>query len=249
MNETKNRGEQQTSSQALADGWSKEGLTNKRQRVFELILVLLVGLGQPILASVYYVAGGTAPTEPLQQEFRIWSALVGETGSLALLKYVLGRRPTGWREIGWGLSKRDVPVGLGLFIVDYLSAMVAVTGFQYSYRATTGAFHMGTGALELGLTFSPTVVALICLNPFFEELTVRAFTMSEIVALGGSRGLAIAVSVLLQLSYHLYQGTLGLVALLAIFTIFAVYYAKTRRIVPVILGHFLCDAVLLWKHP
>jgi membrane protease YdiL (CAAX protease family) len=247
MRDTKKIGEQETVCEALARDSLSAQQTRKSHRVFELLLVLLVGLGQPILASIYYLRGGTAPTEPLQQEFRIWSALVAETGSLVLLSYVLGRRDKGWQEIGWGFRKSDVATGIGVFIVAYLGALVAVSGFQYFYRATTGHFH-SDAPLQLGLTVWPIAIALVCLNPFFEELIVRAFTMSEVLALSGSRTLAVAASVLLQLSYHLYQGTLGLVALVAIFAIFALYYAKNRRIVPVILGHFFYDVLLVWKH-
>jgi len=57
------------------------------------------------------------------------------------------------------------------------------------------------------------VIPFSLLNPFFEELIVRAYLMTEIMDLTGSAMLAIATSVLLQASYHLYYGWFGALAL------------------------------------
>jgi membrane protease YdiL (CAAX protease family) len=227
------------------DRWSGvEG--SKAGRIVELVLVLIVGLGQPILASIYYVLGGIGSTDPLQQQFRIWSALVAETSSLALLGYVIARRGKKWQDLGWGFKSKDIAVAAGLFVAAYIGASVSVVVAQYAYHAYTGHFRT-VSPMHLGLGLSVASIALVCLNPFFEELTVRAFTMSEVLALGGTPSLAIAVSVALQVSYHLYQGMLGVVALTIIFTVFALYYARTRRIAPVVVAHFMYDVLLLVK--
>lgn len=54
-----------------------------------------------------------------------------------------------------------------------------------------------------GLLFSLWLLAFSLLNPFFEELIVRAFLISETVALSGSATIAVALSVAVQTSYHL----------------------------------------------
>lgn len=92
-----------------------------------------------------------------------------------------------------------------------------------------------------GFGISFLSVAFSCVNPFFEELIVRGYTMSEIMGAGGSAWVAIMVSVALQMSYHLYQGLAHAIALTAVFTIFSIYYAQTRNIVPVVLAHLLLD--------
>ena len=58
------------------------------------------------------------------------------------------------------------------------------------------------------------------LNPFFEELTVRAYLMSEVQDLTGSMNLAAFLSVVVQFSYHLYYGWTGAIALSFQFLIF-----------------------------
>jgi membrane protease YdiL (CAAX protease family) len=63
--------------------------------------------------------------------------------------------------------------------------------------------------------------------------------------LGGSRGLAVMVSVAVQMSYHLYQGLASGLALMIFFTLLSIYYVRTRRIVPVILVHLCLDVLSL----
>lgn len=88
-------------------------------------------------------------------------------------------------------------------------------------------------------------VAFTCLTPLFEESIVRGYTMSEIMSAGGSAGVAIVVSVALQMSYHLYQGLANCIVIAVVFTVYSIYYAKTRRIVPAVFAHFLMDLLFL----
>jgi len=87
------------------------------------------------------------------------------------------------------------------------------------------------------------------MNPFFEELLVRAYLMTEIVELTGSSALAIAVSVAVQTSYHLYYGWSGALSLAFLFLAFALYFARSRRALPVVVAHGVFDIyglVRLW---
>jgi membrane protease YdiL (CAAX protease family) len=90
-------------------------------------------------------------------------------------------------------------------------------------------------------------ISIVIVNPFFEELIVRGYLMAEVIALGGSRNLAIIISVLVQVSYHIYQGLLRCVAVGAMFLVFSIYFSRTRKIGPVILAHFWSDAWALMR--
>jgi hypothetical protein len=94
----------------------------------------------------------------------------------------------------------------------------------------------------LGVGISGLSIAFICLNPFFEELIVRGYLMTEIVELGGSGALAIVTSVAVQMSYHLYQGFTNGIVLATIFAVFSIYFWKTGRLAPVVLAHLCVDA-------
>jgi len=90
-------------------------------------------------------------------------------------------------------------------------------------------------------------IAFVCLNPFFEELIVRGYLMTEIVELGGKGALAIVLSVAVQMSYHLYQGLANCIALATIFAVFSIYFLRSRRIAPVVLAHLCIDAYALFR--
>lgn len=65
--------------------------------------------------------------------------------------------------------------------------------------------------------------------------------MTEITGLTGSSALAVVVSVLVQFSYHLYYGWVGALSLCFPLVVFALYYAHSRRALPVILAHEFFD--------
>jgi membrane protease YdiL (CAAX protease family) len=218
------------------------------QRWQHLGLVLVVGLSMPIAGSVYSLLGGIAPTAPLQQRFRLVGALITEVTSLAVLWYVMSRQGKTRKDLGWKLEFADVPRALGLLITAYIAAFLLFVPIQYSYRAYSGHFLAPKSLHSMfGFGVSFLSIAFMCLNPFFEELIVRAYTMSEIMDIGRSRGLAVIVSVVAQMSYHLYQGLAGVLALTFVFTVFSIYYVRTRRIVPVILAHLCLDLFALFR--
>ena len=72
---------------------------------------------------------------------------------------------------------------------------------------------------------------------------MRAYVMTEIKELTGSNMMAIVSSVLLQASYHLYYGWIGALSIAFPFFVFvfAIYYARSRRAVPIIFGHAVFD--------
>jgi membrane protease YdiL (CAAX protease family) len=88
------------------------------------------------------------------------------------------------------------------------------------------------------------------LNPFFEELLVRGFLITEVESLFGSKSIAVFASVGVQASYHLYQGVPNAIFLSAGFLLFSLYFIRTRRILPVVLAHLYLDvsAVLIYAH-
>ena len=213
-----------------------------------LTLVLWVSVSMPVLGSFYYLFGGTAATNPTYQGYRLWGGLIPEASGLLVLWYVLAGQGKTWRHIGWSPSLVDIRRALGLFLASTAVSWVAYIPAQYLYRAYSGAF-LAQKSLNSTLAFgiSALSVAFVCVNPFFEELIVRAYTISELTDLGANRTVAIAISVVVQLSYHLYQGFANVVVLALVFTVFSIYYSRTRRIVPVVLVHLGLDLFWLFK--
>lgn len=89
------------------------------------------------------------------------------------------------------------------------------------------------------------LIPLLLLNPFFEETLVRGYLMTELIELRHSVALAVVVSLAVQTSYHLYYGIYGALTVGSGLSVFALYYAKSRRLTPVILAHLLWDLTAL----
>ncbi len=86
-------------------------------------------------------------------------------------------------------------------------------------------------------------IPFVLLNPFFEELIVRAYLMTELKFLTGSWAVAGIVSVLLQASYHLYYGWSRASTLVFLFVVFAIYYARKRKDTPIVVAHGVFDLI------
>jgi membrane protease YdiL (CAAX protease family) len=83
-------------------------------------------------------------------------------------------------------------------------------------------------------------------NGFFEELIVRAYLMTAVMILTRSAWVAVAVSVAVQISYHFYQGVPLALSHIPLFTVYSVFYVRTRSILPVVIAHTLMDLTSLW---
>ena len=167
--------------------------------------------------------------------------IVHEGLSLFLLAYVLSRRKLGFRDLGLQWSRRDV---IPSFVVTVLAGLSYVAGallVQALHYELYGVIAQGPKANQFFSNPSIWALPFSLLNPFFEELIVRAYVMTEIKELTGSTLMAIVLSVVLQASYHLYYGWVGAISVAFPFMIFAIYYARSRRAVPLIVAHAVFD--------
>jgi membrane protease YdiL (CAAX protease family) len=224
------------------------GPVETRRRWFELLLVLLVAFGGSILNS-FYILKSNQGEYPYRHSSGWAAALLEEVSSLLLLAYVLSRRKKRIRDLGLRWSFRDLAVGLGvavLALAAYYLGFTIVRALQHVFLSTAPVAHTPR---EVFGHPSLMAIPLIALNPFFEELIVRANLMSEIKALTNSWTLAAALSVIVQASYHLYYGWTGALSLAFQFLVCSIYYARTKKATPLVFAHGLLDIlgfVRLW---
>jgi membrane protease YdiL (CAAX protease family) len=225
---------------------------SKLGRWLYLFLVLVVSFGLFIWRSVsaLHVQKGTVPGTRSGSQGAGWIfAIVQELVGLLLLWFVLSRRRLRFRDIGLRWSFRDLGIGLVLVVTAYLTYFVGHFFVHWMHQAW---FSSVTGGLTAHQAFGhPPVVAIpyVLMNPFFEELIVRAYLMTEVRDLTGSWTLAAALSVAVQTSYHLYYGWEEVISLSFVFLVFSIFYARTRRATPIVLGHGMWDLfelVRLW---
>jgi membrane protease YdiL (CAAX protease family) len=183
------------------------------------------------------------------QNSRWTSGVLQELTGLLLLGYVLSRRKIRFRDLGLRWSMRDLGTGLAVTVAAYLAYAVGNFLIHSLHRAIFASAPGGVTAREMFGHPSLMAIPLFLLNPFFEELIVRAYLMTEVKDLTGSWTLATAVSTVIQFSYHLYYGWGGAIALSFQFLVFSLYYAKTRKATPIIVAHGIFDIlglVRLW---
>jgi membrane protease YdiL (CAAX protease family) len=223
-----------------------------RLRIFEVALVCFFAMGGNLLKSVY-IAFSQLP-DGIENGSGVgtfaWAyKLIQSAFAIALLWYVLSRRSKSFFDIGFYWRRKDIFWSFVLWVAGELAFYCCYMIFYYSGFVSFGSSdptaRVGNYLFQDRILFV-TILAVL-LNPFFEELIVRAYLMTELRQLTNSVAIAIASSVALQTIVHLYQGTPMALSSGAIFLVCSIFYAKTRRILPVILAHLYSDiGALLW---
>jgi membrane protease YdiL (CAAX protease family) len=220
----------------------------KRLRSLELGLVLFVVFSQLVVISVYVVLTGANLNGSSPGHAFTVSGILMELGGLALLRYVLFRQGRSFASLGLGFSWTDIPRAVLVIILAYVAFVIWWIAISQTYRFTGRALNSTSHNVDfLSSMLSVWGVLFVILNPFFEELIARAYVISEIQFLTGSSALAVLFSVLLQSSYHLYQGLVPALLTTSLFAVFSLYYVKTKRIMPVILAHMFFDFLALFR--
>lgn len=149
--------------------------------------------------------------------------------------YLLDQR---WRWPTWG----DLARGAGF------AALIGLPGLALYVSAV----HMGLSKVVIPATDAvqiPTSLIWAFANGFGEEVVVVMYLMTRLGQLGGKPWQAIAASSVLRGSYHLYQGISAGFGNIAMGIVFAWYFHRTGKVWPLVLAHFLIDAVAYIAYP
>jgi membrane protease YdiL (CAAX protease family) len=225
------------------------------QRLLWLELVIICGLaiGTSLLRSVMIVLGLLPPSieSGAPSSASAWAyKLVQNVFVLLLLWYVLLRRSKSMADIGMSFRGRDILWSIGLligggiahhFVYKILILAGVATASYSSVHASVDNYLFGGGISVI--TFLAVVV-----NPFFEELVLRAYSMTMLRQLTRSAVVAVLISASAQTFVHLYQGVPAMLALGGTFLVFSIYFAITNRIWPVILAHLYGDTASILFH-
>jgi len=215
----------------------------KSLRALELLLVLFVAFGRPVLLSI---RDWVTHYHPKTQDLTLYQQLSGTLEAviaIALLRYVLFRHGKSWRQLGLTAEKADVLPTLLLTFLAFLGNAAVRVSFGHSafigvlsdpLRALSGIPNLGL----LGIVYYLTGAA-------WEELIVRAYMITEVVELTGQVPLAVLSSTCFQALYHVHQGRYYVLMDAVTFLILSLYYVKYRRITPVLLSHWFYNLLLI----
>ena len=213
---------------------------SKRTRAGDFLLVMAVAVLPLLLVTAFQLSASPAKLAPFLH-VKLVRLVVQEILSLALLAYLLHRQGRDLGDVGVGFRAWDLAMSvvllLGATFASYVVHVLFVRLHFVPSPADVARTHMWLTVIR-GSTLG---IVLVCVNPIFEELIVRAYVITEMRALSGSVVLGVFVSTALQAAYHLYQGGPAAARLAAVFLVFSIYFAKTRRAAPLILAHFYMD--------
>lgn len=208
--------------------------------------LIVLAFSVPVIGSILMFAGAWHPAVASRSRM-IWK-VVYELIALAALYFVLLRQNRRFSSIGFSSAPSFVDFGhsVVLFFGSYFASAVVYGLAVTTYVQSTGHSPAIWDRYSDVLGDPSSIVALffVLLNPFYEELLVRGFLITEVTEIA-SPIVAIVASVALQTSYHLYQGIPSAVALSASFFVLSVYFCRTRRLIPVILCHLYMDIFCL----
>jgi len=206
----------------------------------EFAVVIITAFGVFIAGSLLSVLGSTDNESAPITDAHLRSLIVYEVIVAVLLLAFLRIRLWPLQSLGIAPGLRETLVGVGLATVAYLAYVV------FFLIATHSSPYMARAAAELTLVAPglsvPLVIAASIVNPVFEEVFVSGYVISALRE-RWSFWTAINVSIAIRLSYHLYQGPIGVLNIIPLGLIFAFWYARTGRLWPLIVAHAIFDLV------
>jgi membrane protease YdiL (CAAX protease family) len=210
------------------------------------LLAIVIGYGSTYIPTVLTQLGGNQPSA---KEILFYTTVVGGSGiivMLLLLRYLCGEsiRDLNLRAGTWW---KDILLGIGLVVVTLGGHMLLRDPLMRLFPPEPGS---GLGFLDeilgdpllFGLLMGP---GLVIGAGVFEELS-RVFLLTRLWTITPSqagRWFGIVLSAVLFGLAHLYQGPAGMLSTGITGLISAVAYHAFGRVAPLMLAHYLHDAV------
>ncbi|WP_081844373.1 CPBP family intramembrane glutamic endopeptidase [Cellulomonas sp. URHE0023] len=223
--------------------WIVLGLSLGRSGIYALVAIIDKATRQESLSSQVTTLNPSRSARPwldlTYQLLQIGFALI----PVALALYLLsanGRSAV--RRIGLTFTRplRDLGVGVAL------AACIGIPGLAlYAVALAAGVnTEVHPAALNAAWWTVPVLLFAAVQNALLEEVIVVGYLMERLRELRWKVPLIIAASALLRGSYHLYQGWGGFVGNAIMGVLFAFYYTRRRRVMPLVVAHTIMDTVV-----
>ena len=197
--------------------------------------------GQSLTAQTALVVGNPANGRPWLSLFLLLDSLAFGMMPVLLVIHFLTRSGERAATIGLDRSERSRDAVRGALI----AAIVGGAGL---------GLYLGSHAAGVDLTVVPEaipavwyrvpILALSALqNAAVEEVLVAGYLLHRLRQLGWGEHQALLTSAILRGSYHLYQGLGGFAGNAVMGLIFGRLYQRWGRVMPLLIAHFLMDAV------
>lgn len=158
-----------------------------------------------------------------------------------LLVLLLLSRDPATAGFGIGLFRR--PAGRDLLQGAGFAALIGIPGLVLVWAAHNLGVSASLAVVDVPDTWYrvPLLLLQAVQNGALEEIVVVGYLLTRLRQLGWSNSAAIGASAVLRGSYHFYQGLGGFVGNLVMGLLFAWWFQRTRRVVPLVVAHSLLD--------
>lgn len=225
-----------------AEVWIVLGLSLGKSGVYALVnIVARLTAGTPLAEQSTTLNASRSERPYLDLVYQLLSigfALV----PVALALYLLsanGRSAV--RRIGLDRTRplRDLGVGFGLAALIGLPGL----GLYALGRAVGITVEVQASALNAAWWTVPVLILAALQNALLEEVVVVGYLMERLRELRWRTPAILVTSALLRGSYHLYQGIGPFIGNVAMGLVFAEYYRRRRRTMPLVVAHTVLDVV------
>jgi membrane protease YdiL (CAAX protease family) len=234
------------------------GPTGRRRLGTEVLLVLGVSLGQSAVYSLVTLVARLTADRPLSeqtatlnqsQSSRPWLDLTYQLLHIGfalvpvlLAVHLLGRDPGDARGL-LGLDTRRPGRDLGQGVA--LAAVIGLPGLALFWAAAKLGINASVVPADLPQVWwaVPVLVLAAAQNAVLEEVVVVGYLVNRLRGLGWRTATLVAASAVLRGSYHLYQGFGAFVGNAVMGVLFALFFLRTRRVLPLVVAHTVLDVV------
>jgi membrane protease YdiL (CAAX protease family) len=193
------------------------------------------------------ISATTATVAAGAQTSRAWLDIAYDVTGLVqglmpvLLALVLLSRDPGTAGFGIGLLRR--PARRELLLGAGFAALIGIPGLVLVWAAHQLGVSANLAVVDVPDTWYrvPLLLLQAAQNGVLEEVVVVGYLLTRLRQLGWSNGRALGASAVLRGSYHLYQGLGGFAGNLVMGLVFAWWFQRTRRVLPLVVAHFLLD--------
>lgn len=230
----------------------------RRRWVAEIWIVLGLSLGYAALYSVVSIAGRLTDAMPLADQsttilpsrsprpnldlaYQLLSIGFRVVPVLLALYLLSADGRSAVRRIGLDAGRPGHDLALGAA----LAALIGLPGLALYAAGRALGLTVSIEASGLGAAWwtVPVLVLAAVQNALLEEVVAVGYLMERLAQLRWSPVAIIAASALLRATYHLYQGIGPFVGNVVMGVVFAEYYRRRRRTMPLVVAHTLLDVV------